>query len=158
MSSSPDGSTWMPRDSRTGGFLWDFASHGDYLVAAGQYGRICDSANGAEWTRAETGVTGHLTGVTYGAGTFVAVGWDGAIAQSEAVNGSAEGRRLSIRWEAGRMVVGWPRAVSGYVLQSRMGAGAGPWETVEVPVVETATEHPVTVPESALTAFFRLAR
>lgn len=158
MSSSPDGAIWTPRDSRTGGFIWDLAGNGDYLVAAGQYGRMCYSANGTEWTRAETGVAGHLTGVTYGAGTFVAVGWDGAIAQSEALSGSAEGPRLSIRRESGRTVVAWPRSVSGYALQSRSAAGTGRWEKVEVPVVDTATEHTVTVPESARTAFFRLAR
>lgn len=160
LASSPDGAEWTSRDSRTGGFLWDFAAGAGFLVACGQYGRMCYSTNGVEWTRAETGWSTHLTGVTYGAGTFVAVGWDGAIAQSDPVGAPepADRPRLRIRRLTDRTLVSWPRSFAGYVLQRNSDLGRGPWEPAGEPIVETATEYTVEVPEFEANAVFRLSQ
>ncbi|MBL9135305.1 MAG: hypothetical protein JNK85_05535 [Verrucomicrobiales bacterium] len=160
LSSSPDGTQWTLRNSRTEGFLWDFANGGDFLVASGQYGRMCYSTDGIEWTRVETGLATHLTGVTFGAGTFVAVGWDGAIAQSDPITAPepSDSPRLRIRRVSNRTVVSWPRAFDGYQLQRSSALGRGPWEPAGEPVIDTATEHTVEVPEFEANAVFRLAR
>jgi autotransporter-associated beta strand protein len=158
LASSPDGITWTPRDSQTTGFIWDFASNGTYLVAASQYGRMVYSTNGTDWTRAETGLPWHLTGVTYGAGTFVAVGWEGQIAQSDPVADPGTDPRLSIRREAGKVIVAWPNSASGYSLQSSPHAAGGTWQPVNAPVVEGPAERTVTLDPADSTKVFRLAQ
>ena len=82
---SPDGSDWTARDSKTSGFIWSVTAGGPYAVAASQWGRMLVSENGIDWLRMETEVTGHLKDVVFGQGTFVAVGWDGAIVQSNPI-------------------------------------------------------------------------
>lgn len=158
LASSPDGVAWTPQESQTSGFVWDFASDGEHLVAASQYGRLLYSANGVDWTRAETGLAWHLTGVTYGAGTFVAVGWDGAIVQSERTAPSAERPQLRIRTEAESVVLSWPRSATGYAVQYSPDPASGVWNQINVPVAETATEYLLTLDPSAAAAFFRLVK
>ncbi|MBE7500810.1 MAG: hypothetical protein HS113_10990 [Verrucomicrobiales bacterium] len=158
LASSPDGVTWTPRNSQTTGFIWDFASNGTYLVAASQYGRMLYSTNGTEWTRAETGLPWHLTGVTYGAGTFVAVGWEGQIAQSDPVADPEDGPRLSIRREAGKVIVAWPNSTSDYSLQSRSHAAGDTWQPVNAPVVEGPTQRTVTLDPADSVKVFRLSQ
>lgn len=82
---SPDGIQWTPRTAPHTGFIWDVATDGRHLVAAAQWGRLLVSTNGADWTRYETDLPGHLTDIAFGNGTFVAVGWDGQIVQSDPV-------------------------------------------------------------------------
>jgi hypothetical protein len=85
LATSPDGIEWTPRTVPHSGFIWDVCTDGKRLVAAAQWGRNLTSENGIDWTRRETEYAGHFTDVAYGNGTFVAVGWDGQIVQSDPV-------------------------------------------------------------------------
>lgn len=157
LGTSPDGETWTPRNSQTTGFIWDFTDNGEYLVAASQWGRMLYSANGIDWTRAETGVDTHLKVVTYGAGTFVAVGWDGHIIQSNPVSSAQDRPRLTMRRQGNDMVVAWPRSDTGFELESKPDIGYGAWSPVNMPVVETETEQTVTLSANGQLRIFRLA-
>ena len=102
---SPDGSDWTARDSKTSGFIWSVTAGGPYAVAASQWGRMLVSENGIHWHRMETEVTGHLKDVVFGQGTFVAVGWDGAIVQSNPIEPVGEEIRITKpRWVNGAFV------------------------------------------------------
>jgi photosystem II stability/assembly factor-like uncharacterized protein len=90
---SPNGIDWTPRDSKTSGFIWNVTTGGPYIVASSQWGRLQVSENGTDWTRMETEISGHLKDVTFGKQTFVAVGWDGAIVQSNPI-GSADAEEI----------------------------------------------------------------
>ncbi len=85
ITTSPDGINWTLQTSKHTGFIWDVATDGKHLVAAAQWGRVLTSTDGVNWTVHETDLPWHLTDVAYGNGTFVAVGWDGQIVQSETV-------------------------------------------------------------------------
>ncbi|MCC7376450.1 MAG: hypothetical protein IT581_17455 [Verrucomicrobiales bacterium] len=85
ITTSPDGAEWTPRKVDHTGFIWDLACDGQHLVAAAQWGRLLVSDNGIDWTRHDTGLPWHLTDVAYGNGTFIAVGWNGQIVQSDPV-------------------------------------------------------------------------
>lgn len=100
---SPDGVQWTPRNAPHTGFIWDVATDGQHLVAAAQWGRLLVSANGVDWTRHETDLPWHLTDIAFGNGTFVAVGWDGQIVQSDPVGPapSAGEIRLFEPWRVG---------------------------------------------------------
>ena len=85
ITTSPDGINWTARTSKHTGFIWDVATDGQHLVAAAQWGRMLTSTDGANWKVHETGLDWHLKDVAFGNGTFVAVGWDGQIVQSDPV-------------------------------------------------------------------------
>ncbi len=107
LATSPDGVEWTPRTAPHTGFIWDMASNGQHLVAAAQWGRLLISPDGINWTKHETDLPWHLTDIAYGDGTFVAVGWDGQMVQSDRVTTTGGGEiRLS---------------------QPSKGAGAGPF-------------------------------
>jgi hypothetical protein len=53
-------------------------------------------------------------------------------------------------------VLAWPVVVSGYVLEQSPELSPASWSVVLTPVVDTATEHTVTVPIDAPKKFFRL--
>ena len=147
LATSPDGVTWTPRNSQTTGFIWDFASNGSYLVAASQWGRMLYSQNGTDWTRVETDLPWHMKAVAYGNGTFVSVGWDGQILQSDPVPGTDGGSAaptLTIqRKNASQVVVSWPLAATGWTLQRSTNLTT--WENEPTAVVATATAHTVTL-------------
>jgi hypothetical protein len=82
---SPDGVEWTPRTLPHTGFIWDLAAGGKYVAAAAQWGRILTSENGIDWVRRETELSWHFTDIAFGNGTFIAVGWDGQIAQSDPI-------------------------------------------------------------------------
>jgi hypothetical protein len=52
--------------------------------------------DGAEWTRRETGASDHLTDIAFGNGTFVAVGWNGIIVQSDSVEPSGGQGKITL--------------------------------------------------------------
>lgn len=85
LATSPDGVEWTPRTVPHSGFIWDMASSGQHLVAAAQWGRLLISPDGINWTKHETDLIWHLTDIAYGDGTFIAVGWNGQIVQSDRV-------------------------------------------------------------------------
>jgi hypothetical protein len=57
-------------------------------VAAGNAGALLASADGITWTERNARTGQPLFGVVYGNGTFVAVGHNGAITQSDPVEGT----------------------------------------------------------------------
>ncbi|HMJ91006.1 MAG TPA: hypothetical protein VK530_14385, partial [Candidatus Acidoferrum sp.] len=62
--------------------LNSIACNGDMLVAVGNGGAITFSADGVQWSSADSGTNVSLNAVTYGAGKFVAVGTRGVILSS----------------------------------------------------------------------------
>jgi hypothetical protein len=70
---SPDGILWTRRYF-DGEYLNDIAFGGGTYVAVGDNGTIIRSVNGTDWGPVASGSTTNLTGVSYGDGTFVAVG------------------------------------------------------------------------------------
>jgi photosystem II stability/assembly factor-like uncharacterized protein len=82
---SPDGVQWTLRDVPHTGFIWDICQGGPYLAAAAQWGRVLTSTDGANWTRRQTEGDDHLTDIAFGNGTFIAVGWNGQIVQSDPI-------------------------------------------------------------------------
>ncbi len=71
--SSPDGSTWTERHFG-GPQLRDIATSGTAHIAVGDDGTIWRSTNTTSWSPISSGTTIDLKGITYGSGTFVAVG------------------------------------------------------------------------------------
>jgi hypothetical protein len=65
--------------------------------------------------------------------------------------------RLAIRnGTGGQVVLAWPVADEGFILQQSPDLSPDSWTTVSTPVVDTATEHTVTVPVTGPRMFFRL--
>ena len=65
---------------------------------------------------------------------------------------------LTIRPQPNKTIqLAWPLSVQGFTLQqnTNLSAGAG-WQTNAVPILDTATEHTVTVSASGSNCFFRL--
>lgn len=65
---------------------------------------------------------------------------------------------LSIRRTGANAVLAWPVAVNGYTLEYTTQLGSGFWTTETTSVVNTATEHTVTVPANAGRRFYRLKK
>lgn len=65
---------------------------------------------------------------------------------------------LSIRRTGANAVLAWPAAVNGYTLEYTTQLGSGFWTTETTPVVNTATEHTVTVPANSGRRFYRLKK
>lgn len=65
---------------------------------------------------------------------------------------------LSIRHADTNAVLSWPVAVTGFALEYTMHLGSGEWFTEPTAVVDTGTEHTVTVPASSDNRFYRLKR
>ncbi len=104
------------------------------FVGVGAAGTIIRSQDGFRWELIESGVTGDLFGVDWGAGVFVAVG-DGVVLRSVAgydwsiVAVDPEARLVDVEFSASRFVaVG--DGLEGEVLTSRFGTQ---WERVPVP-------------------------
>ena len=55
-------------------------------------------------------------------------------------------------------MLSWPVAVSGYTLEYTTQLGSGFWTTEAASVVNTATEHTVTVPASSGRRFYQLKK
>ena len=68
------------------------------------------------------------------------------------------GPLLSIRRAGASAVLSWPVAVSGYSLEYTTQIGSGFWTTETTSVVNTATEHTVTVPANSGRRFYRLKK
>jgi hypothetical protein len=104
------------------------------FVGVGAEGTIIRSADGFRWELIESGVSGDLFGVDWGAGVFVAVG-DGVVLRSVAgydwsiVHVDSSARLVDVEFSASRFVaVG--EGLDGHVLTSRLGTD---WEVVPVP-------------------------
>lgn len=91
---SPDGAEWTNRDVPHTGFIWDVCAGESHLAAACQWGRVLTSADGVEWTLRETDAPDHLTDIAFGNGTFIAVGWNGQIVQSDPAESSHSGESI----------------------------------------------------------------
>ena len=72
--SSTDGVHWTLRDASDG--LTGVAVGHDRFVAVGINGQILNSLDATNWTRANSGTGTQFYGVTYGDGTFIAVGYN----------------------------------------------------------------------------------
>jgi hypothetical protein len=66
--------------------------------------------------------------------------------------------RLTIRRAGANAVLSWPVAVTGFTLEYTTQVGSGLWTTETTSVVDTATEHTVTVPANAGRRFYRLKK
>jgi len=63
---------------------------------------------------------------------------------------------LKIKLIGGNAVISWPLNASGFILQETPSLSAPVWTSTPQPVVNTATEHTVTVPAIGLMKSFRL--
>jgi hypothetical protein len=104
------------------------------FVGVGAAGTIIRSSDGFSWDLIESGVSGDLFGIDWGAGAFVAVG-DGAVLRSVAGNDwtivltDSQARLVDVEFSASRFVaIG--EGLDGHVLTSRLGTQ---WESVPVP-------------------------
>lgn len=87
LQTSPDGSTWSPTtNANTSRWLFDLTYAGGLFMAVGESGSMTISTNGIHWSRQTSGVTKTLNGVAFGANTFVVVGEDGTILQSNPIS------------------------------------------------------------------------
>lgn len=75
---STDGTSWSQR-RRQGGVLNDVAFGNGVFVTVGSGGIILSSPDGITWASHPSGVTRNLDGVAFGAGNFVAVGYQNSI-------------------------------------------------------------------------------
>jgi hypothetical protein len=65
---------------------------------------------------------------------------------------------LKIKLVGANAVVSWPLSVAGFSLQETTNLKSGPWSTTPQSVVDTATEHTVTVPAQGVVKVFRLKK
>lgn len=65
---------------------------------------------------------------------------------------------LSIHRTGANAVLSWPVAISGFTLEYTTQLGSGVWTTEAASVVNTATEHTVTVPALSGRRFYRLRK
>jgi hypothetical protein len=65
---------------------------------------------------------------------------------------------LKIKLVGTNAVVSWPLSVAGFSLQETTNLKSGPWSTTPQSVVDTATEHTVTVPAQGVVKVFRLKK
>lgn len=56
----------------------------------------------------------------------------------------------------GMAVLSWPVSVTGFTLEETTAVASGAWSAVPDPVVDTATEHTVTVPAAGVIKCYRL--
>ncbi len=73
LATTTDGATWRFRTTNTNADLYGCVISPAIMVAVGEGGTILRSTDGTTWTAA-TGQTANFRAVTYGLGTFVAVG------------------------------------------------------------------------------------
>jgi hypothetical protein len=155
---SPDGTEWTPRTVPHTGFIWDVTAGGSYLAAACQWGRVLTSPDGVEWTRRETGAPDHLTDIAFGHGTFVAVGWNGQIVQSDPVGPSEDDERIVLAQptrSAGDVQFTFTGTV-GQTYQVQATADWASWTTVTT-VTCTVSPMNVMLPDQhGLSRFYRI--
>jgi hypothetical protein len=58
----------------------------------------------------------------------------------------------------GQALISWPLGVSGFILQEAASVSGSPWSTTPQAVVDTATEHTVTLPAAGMMKVFRLKK
>jgi hypothetical protein len=63
---------------------------------------------------------------------------------------------LNIKLVGANVVISWPHNTSGFFLQETPSLSAPVWTSTPHPIVDTATEHTVTVPAASLMKCFRL--
>lgn len=85
---SQDGSTWSPVVHPSPRDSWNCVYYGNGLFIAGGYNNygaqsLLTSADGTNWAVIPLGAKATINDIAYGAGTFVAVGANGAILQSD---------------------------------------------------------------------------
>lgn len=106
---SLDGSNWTNVSFQRDVFkdYYKAAFAGGFFVMVGTYGQIWTSIDGTNWIKRDSHVQTYLTGVTFGKGTFVAVGQD-VILQSDPLPSSADTNTtiLSLRFYAGIEITG----------------------------------------------------
>jgi hypothetical protein len=157
---SPDGVEWTLRTVPHTGFIWDICASSNYLAAACQWGRVLTSPDAVEWTLRETGADGHLTDIGYGGETFVAVGWDGLIVQSEPVAPSANDEHIVLARPTlnGRRV---ELVFIGMVDQDYHVEETSDWQVWNKATNVTCTTSPVSITlprHDAAARFYRIAK
>ena len=70
---------------------------------------------------------------------------------------SEESPELTIRRAGSNIVLAWPRSANGFRLQYTGQLGAG-WLPENTAIIDSATEHTVTLPRSQNRVFYRLAK
>ena len=58
----------------------------------------------------------------------------------------------------GQALISWPLGVTGFTLQEAAAVSGSPWSSTPQSVVDTATEHTVTVPANGVMKVFRLKK
>ena len=58
----------------------------------------------------------------------------------------------------GQALISWPVGVSGFILQEAAAVSGSPWSTTPQAIIDTATEHTVTVPAAGMMKVFRLKK
>jgi hypothetical protein len=154
--SSSDGRVWTPRPSSATASLFSIVrAHGQFC-AVGSGGSAFTSADGVVWEPHGLGVAGLMLGVTADQESFLAVGSSGRIRQSPQIVQEVL-PILKISRAGDEAVISWALPLVGFTLEERRNLSLADWNTVSIPVVDTATEHTVTLPITG-TNFFRLKR
>jgi hypothetical protein len=71
---------------------------------------------------------------------------------------STEQVQLNTRPANGQFQLAWPIVASGFILQSRTNLTNDAWQDVAASVVDTYSEHVVTLPAAKARQFFRLKK
>jgi hypothetical protein len=153
---SSDGVEWRPRVSTAKDSLYSIVRGNGQFCAVGFGGNAFTSGDGITWKPHNLGIALLLFGVTAGQETFLGVGTNGRIRQSDLiVNETRPG--LSIALAGDQAIISWPLAFNGFTLEDNTDLNPGNWTTVLTSVIDTLTEHTVTVPAIGKKSF-RLKR
>ena len=149
---SSDGAEWRPRVSPATGNLWSIVRGHGQFCAVGFGGNAFTSVDGITWKPHNLGIALLLFGVTAGQQTFLGVGTSGRLRQSDLIiNETRPGLRIALAGD--QAIVSWPLAFSGFTLEDNPDLGPGNWTAVLTSVIDTSTEHTVTVPAMGKNSF-----
>jgi hypothetical protein len=65
---------------------------------------------------------------------------------------------LKIKLVGTNAVISWPKGVTGFSLEERPSIGGGTWNATPQSILDTASEHTVSVPASGVMKIFRLKK
>jgi hypothetical protein len=162
--SSPNAVDWTPRTSNISGHFFSVTFVNGLFFALGQFGAALTSSDGTNWIARDLLTRNDLSGVAYGQGTIVIVGSYETIRQSDPVppantgdGGEAAAPRLKCTQQGDQMIVSWPLSTVGFTLEESDDLGGRFWGPAFEPIVDTRTEHTVTIQPIGL-RYFRLRK
>ena len=123
-------------------------------MVVGAAGGIFTSRDGVQWVSRNSGTTTALYNITYGNGTFLAVGDAGRIVQSDSVIISP---KLTMSVAAGQLQFSWPSAAGTFSLQQTGDLDAPSWAVTPNQVITLVGDQAVMkVDPPADKRFYRL--